>query len=152
MVFIKYLSKLIKFIAIAFLVIGLIPVWLPIAILGGAIYIFAFVLRMVFGTKIEGDKEKRKEYKNKNYIPKSSKKWGRYEEYLNSDVWESKRSAVLERADGECEMDGCKKEAKEVHHKRYPKNLGYEELGDLKAVCKECHSKLHPEKPDRYTG
>ena len=73
-----------------------------------------------------------------------------YEEYLDSDVWERKRAAVMERADGSCESIGCSNPATEVHHRTYPDDLGSEPLSFLKALCRPCHSEQHPEKPKGY--
>ena len=127
------------------------PFYLTAIILYSPIYILRTLSGLVASPSRKDEKIDSDKYRSKHHIPDNDKKWNDYGEYLNSETWRSKRSEVLERANGECEVSSCSREAKEVHHKRYPKNLGYEELGDLKAVCKKCHSEMHPEKPDRYT-
>jgi 5-methylcytosine-specific restriction endonuclease McrA len=73
-----------------------------------------------------------------------------YEEYLESDVWEEKRTAAMERARGKCESDGCSNPATEVHHVTYPEDLGREPISFLQALCRPCHSEEHPEKTKGY--
>lgn len=70
--------------------------------------------------------------------------WAEYNAYLKTDVWQYKRQQVLEREGYQCQ--GCRiSKAVHVHHTTY-KNLGDELLFQLVALCKDCHSKLHPEK------
>lgn len=64
-----------------------------------------------------------------------------YQRYLRSWAWEEKRQQVFERADHRCE--GCgENRATEVHHSSY-KNVGYEFLFELIAICSECHARYH---------
>ncbi len=61
----------------------------------------------------------------------------RYDRYLKSDKWKSKRRKVLTRANGKCE--GClEARATEVHHVDY-QHLFDEPLFELRALCSECH-------------
>ncbi|WP_162899668.1 HNH endonuclease [Salinibacter ruber] len=81
---------------------------------------------------------------------KHSTSWGSYEDFLQSEVWEEKRKAVMERADGVCEMEGCDRPATEVHHHTYEYGLGNTPNHHLQALCGPCHDEQHPEKPSRY--
>lgn len=70
--------------------------------------------------------------------------WIKYNIYLESDRWKKKRQRVLDRALHICE--GCGRNgAVHVHHENYSR-VGNEMLWDLRAVCKDCHSRLHPNK------
>ena len=65
-----------------------------------------------------------------------------YQAYLQSPLWQSKRRRVLARDDRICQA--ClRREATQVHHKRYPKEFGKEPLFDLVSVCDLCHDALH---------
>jgi hypothetical protein len=64
-----------------------------------------------------------------------------YEDYLRSDQWKQKRTPVLERAKGKCEV--CElNDATDIHHNTYD-HFGEEPLKDLDAVCDFCHKVLH---------
>ncbi|UAB78651.1 HNH endonuclease [Erythrobacter sp. SCSIO 43205] len=64
-----------------------------------------------------------------------------YQEYLNSSEWRDKREKVLKRANGTCE--GClDRAATEVHHITY-EHIGEEFLWELRAVCQQCHDRIH---------
>ena len=66
----------------------------------------------------------------------------KYDQYMESDEWRSRRNKVLKRAGGTCE--GClERPATQVHHLNY-RRLGEEMLFDLVAVCDECHAICHP--------
>lgn len=68
----------------------------------------------------------------------------RYHAYLETQEWKSLRNRVLARAQGQCE--GCGRwPATEVHHLSY-EHVGDEFLWELKAVCRDCHDRLHPDK------
>lgn len=74
--------------------------------------------------------------------------WASYDDYLRSDVWRAKRQEVLRRAEGRCEAPGCARAAREVHHKRYPREstqLGNEPIEWLLALCVEHHRVEHQE-------
>jgi hypothetical protein len=67
--------------------------------------------------------------------------WDWYNFYLTSDQWQEKRRRVLERAAGVCE--GCgERKATQVHHTTYA-HAGDEFLFELRAICTECHERLH---------
>ena len=67
-----------------------------------------------------------------------------YTAYICSRAWAEKRELVLKRAAGVCE--GCgKKPPAQVHHLTYD-HLGDELLWELKAVCMDCHRRVHPDK------
>lgn len=66
----------------------------------------------------------------------------RYEKYLESPQWESKRQAALKRDRWLCQ--GClSRRATQVHHLTYD-HLGNELLWELQSVCTECHKIIHP--------
>lgn len=83
-------------------------------------------------------------------IESNRKWWAAYGAYLESATWKTKRRRVLDRAKGTCE--GCgEHRATQVHHMRYPacypgsaEWISQEKLFDLKAICKNCHSDIHP--------
>jgi hypothetical protein len=68
----------------------------------------------------------------------------RYYDYLQTDVWRSKRSAAIRRDGGTCSYIGCSsRNDLQVHHRVYPKVLGTEDLSTLITLCKGHHSLLH---------
>lgn len=79
-----------------------------------------------------------------NWISESnynSSDYAKYREYLLSDLWKSKRKEILIRDKNLCQV--CKvKPAEEIHHKTY-ENKYNEPLGNLIALCKECHNEIH---------
>jgi hypothetical protein len=73
----------------------------------------------------------------------SAEWWKRYDAYLKTPAWRSKRAQVLERANGMCE--GCRRrKAEQVHHLTY-EHVGDEFLFELVAICNACHHRLHPD-------
>jgi hypothetical protein len=65
----------------------------------------------------------------------------RYQAYLLTPEWRTKRAAVMDRADGLCE--GCRAaDATEVHHTTY-KHIFNELLFELVALCRDCHERAH---------
>lgn len=77
----------------------------------------------------------------KNPISSSVEWWDKYNAYLQSPEWKSKRARVLKRASGICEGCGIKR-ATQVHHLHY-KNVFKEFLFELVAICEECHDMVH---------
>ena len=71
--------------------------------------------------------------------------WGWYNAYLTTPEWREKRRRVLERAGGLCEGCGGSK-ATQVHHTTYA-HTGDEFLWELRAVCCDCHDRVHAEAP-----
>ena len=72
---------------------------------------------------------------------KNKSKYASYKEYLSSPEWKAKRSKVLRRANYKCEI--CKvNKAWQVHHNTYKRKYK-ERLGDLIAVCEDCHKGEH---------
>lgn len=61
-----------------------------------------------------------------------------YDKYIASPEWDDKRRQILARAGGCCERCGCKAPLA-VHHLHY-ETLGDEDLGDLEALCEDCHT------------
>jgi len=64
-----------------------------------------------------------------------------YETYLKSNDWRQKRSQVIERSNGVCEICGIE-EAEQVHHWTYTR-IGKENLEDLAGLCRRCHEYIH---------
>lgn len=64
-----------------------------------------------------------------------------YRYYLHSPRWQQKRVAVLSRAGYRCEQCG-RAVSLDVHHLTY-RHIYRERLGELRALCRECHKKEH---------
>lgn len=63
-----------------------------------------------------------------------------YVKYINSQEWQKKRKVRLEIDNFECRICGDT-EGLQVHHKRYPKKLGTEDVSnDLTTFCARCHN------------
>lgn len=67
-----------------------------------------------------------------------------YQEYLQSEHWQTVRRSALEAAGWQCELCGadyidC---SLEVHHKTYERR-GRELPGDLQVLCADCHRSIH---------
>jgi hypothetical protein len=61
--------------------------------------------------------------------------------YYSSEKWARLRALVIRRAGGRCE--GCgEAEATQAHHLHY-RTFGNEFLWDLRAVCRDCHERVH---------
>jgi 5-methylcytosine-specific restriction endonuclease McrA len=72
--------------------------------------------------------------------------WRWYNGYLQTPAWRALREKVMRRANGRCEGCGeCK--AVQVHHLTYA-HVGEEFLWELRAVCTECHERLHQDRRD----
>ena len=104
---------------------------------------------------IEDDYQERRFQIGKSYSEadqKFSSEWKRrYQVYLTSEPWRTRRKAVLNRANNICE--GCMEQpAIQVHHLTYERAFD-ELLFDLVAVCRDCHKACHPEhNPDFYSN
>lgn len=67
-----------------------------------------------------------------------------YAKYINSIRWAKKRIQALEHYGYKCDI--CKTDQKlQVHHKSY-RNVGKEQMADLRVLCKDCHSIEHENK------
>ena len=77
----------------------------------------------------------------KRYNDKSETDWwDKYDAYLSSEKWKSKRDKVLKRDNYLCQA--ClENKATEVHHKTY-RYVGDEPLFDLVSVCNPCHERI----------
>jgi hypothetical protein len=56
--------------------------------------------------------------------------------------WQNLRARRFALSDGRCER-GCGKPASNLHHLHYA-SFGHEEIGDVRALCRECHKAQHP--------
>lgn len=66
----------------------------------------------------------------------------KYQMYLRSQHWLLFRRVVLMLANFKCAGEGCKNEAREVHHLNY-KRVGKELLSDVEPLCGKCHGLRH---------
>lgn len=66
-----------------------------------------------------------------------------YGAYLNSAEWLAVRERVMARDGHLCKVPGCGKAATQVHHERYPKNIGEENLDWLHSLCGNHHLAIH---------
>jgi 5-methylcytosine-specific restriction endonuclease McrA len=64
-----------------------------------------------------------------------------YQDYLNSDLWNGIRNAVMDRDSRTCGI--CRQTANHVHHFSYTQSvlLGLE-LDQLVSLCTQCHRRL----------
>jgi hypothetical protein len=56
--------------------------------------------------------------------------------------WQNLRFRRFALADFKCETDGCDAWAKDLHHVHYD-TYGFEELDDVRALCRSCHRARH---------
>jgi BarA-like signal transduction histidine kinase len=68
-----------------------------------------------------------------------------YAEYLKTETWKTIRRLALESANYKCQLCNSSKNLN-VHHRKYPKELGKESLADLTVLCFLCHKKAHDAK------
>ena len=75
--------------------------------------------------------------------PDGTKTWApAYSEYLASPQWQVIRRLAIGAADGRCQI--CNSDLLlQVHHRRYPNVLGWEQLSDLTVLCRRCHDLFH---------
>jgi len=64
-----------------------------------------------------------------------------YQQYLQTEHWQSTRKQMLKRARFSCQLCSAKGEL-HVHHRTYA-NRGNEQYGDLIVLCANCHAKFH---------
>lgn len=64
-----------------------------------------------------------------------------YHKHMLSAEWSKTRQLAFEYHGRACQACGKKKNL-HVHHLDYS-NLGKEEMGDLRILCKKCHADLH---------
>lgn len=69
--------------------------------------------------------------------------WAKYDAYLETPEWLALRDLVLDRSDGVCEGCGLQR-AVQVHHVTY-EHVFHEFLWELRAVCLDCHKRIHDE-------
>jgi 5-methylcytosine-specific restriction endonuclease McrA len=69
-----------------------------------------------------------------------------YAKYKQTPQWQKVREYAMGRAMNKC--CDCGAEAEEVHHLSYDHINTYDELGDVIALCKDCHRKRHKIKDD----
>lgn len=64
-----------------------------------------------------------------------------YRQYLDSEVWKSRRARHLEFAGRRCQV--CNRSGQlNVHHRTYERR-GYERVADLIVLCADCHRLFH---------
>lgn len=74
----------------------------------------------------------------------------KYQLYLRSAKWKSKRKARIFQDSGQCVFCGSRHKL-EVHHKTYQR-FGNEQLNDLVTLCEACHKKTHDQTSLRITS
>jgi len=91
--------------------------------------------------RMEAHEKRKKQRLLRHALQGRGADWGEtYMVYRQTDKWQSKRDAVLERDDYICQA--CRhRRATEVHHRTYD-HIGSEPLFDLLAVCSPCHRKI----------
>ena len=116
---------------------------------------FIFVV-VVIGTLIYLDNKPKTQFKSKPYTKRTrdtdkplddetnlfifqSNKKG----YLQSDVWQGKRKAVLKRDKYTCQCCGESGIPLHIHHLREYNRLGTESLSSLVSICQSCHTFQH---------
>ena len=65
----------------------------------------------------------------------------KYDEYMNSDVWQKVRQRAFDHYGSQCNR--CDRPAQQVHHKSYSRFYGNELMEDLEVLCVPCHKKHH---------
>jgi hypothetical protein len=95
-----------------------------------------------------GEREIDRAYEERRAVTKrreeeqSAAWWQRYNAYLLTDAWQTKRAQALARDGNVCQ--GCRQHlATQVHHRTY-EHLGDELLFELISVCDQCHMRIHP--------
>jgi len=84
------------------------------------------------------------EWRNGEQERKDSAWRAKYEMHMQSPKWFDLRRRVFERCGNVCE--GCgRARAAQVHHLSYD-HLGDEFLWELRAVCMDCHERVHGRK------
>ena len=69
-----------------------------------------------------------------------------YEAYLASAQWAHLRQKAMREAHGLCQR--CRfNTARNAHHTSYPRDWRNDRVGNLLAVCTECHKSLHHRAP-----
>jgi 5-methylcytosine-specific restriction endonuclease McrA len=82
------------------------------------------------------------------FVPRSVRKARRAERkreyalYLESPEWKAKRAEILDALGDKCYECG-REGGNQVHHLRYAKVWGEEEIADFRVLCRECHKAIH---------
>jgi 5-methylcytosine-specific restriction endonuclease McrA len=69
----------------------------------------------------------------------------RYQAYINSAAWHTKRRELIKTLGGHCEHCNATEEI-QVHHKHY-RTLGAEQPEDVTLLCRLCHARIHQDTP-----
>ena len=90
--------------------------------------------------------EKQRAARVKSELEKLTEKpgwWDRYQAYLQTPEWQSKRALrrQVDRGDCQARLRGCEVKGYECHHLSYA-HLGDEALWELRTVCGSCHHKI----------
>lgn len=115
----------------------------PIA---GAITAFAcYQVHKRLKAEEDVEREKKRQQSQQEFKEKfhARQHYACYEDYLMSDAWQEKRTAIFGRAFGKCEKPECNRSLTEVHHIWYPKVWGDEPLSALIGLCREHHEAEH---------
>lgn len=85
--------------------------------------------------------------KAKRWKRRKKRKWT-YLEYMHSAAWERKRNAAFNHHGRFCHKCGSTHRLN-AHHRTYAR-LGHERMSDIVILCRSCHSKEHPDKPQYF--
>lgn len=69
-----------------------------------------------------------------------------YREYLQTDHWAATRGQKLRQAGYACQLCNARGGVLDVHHRTYERR-GFEWMGDLIVLCRDCHAKFHDKIP-----
>jgi len=88
--------------------------------------------------------QRRSRYRTSDRLEDLAKRSGfeSYAHFLRSKGWKDLRREALIRDNWRCVGCECKIKL-QVHHRRYPKRLGEEELQDVETLCSVCHDETH---------
>lgn len=95
------------------------------------------------------ERQRESERLERERVAHSKEWWAWYNEYLRSPAWRDRAALVKKRAGGICEGCGTRPAA-QVHHVTY-KHVGNEFLWELRAICNNCHERIHGEEQERRT-
>lgn len=75
-------------------------------------------------------------------IGDGGKRYGSYQEYLDSAEWKKKRTGALKRAGFACQVCNAADKILDVHHRTYER-IYRERKADLTVLCRDCHTRFH---------
>ena len=95
---------------------------------------------------MDAERARERERLEREKAAKDREWWTWYNTYLRSPAWRERAARVKQRAGGICEGCGVRAAA-QVHHVTYA-HAGNEFLWELRAICNECHERIHSERTE----